>query len=65
MKMKKLNMKNILTQGFQYGMTMGGVLSVREDEFVVYTINPNCMTLMFDCAFGTHREFVKQQISLM
>ena len=64
MKMKRIEMKDLIARGFQYGMTMDGVLSVRENEEFVYSINPHCMNLMFDCDFGSHHEFVRQQISL-
>ena len=65
MKTKKIHMKDMLARHFQYGMTMGGVLSVNEGDSVVYSVNPECMTLMFGTQLGSQSEyFVMQQISL-
>lgn len=63
---KKLFLKKFVSRHFQYGMTMEGVLYPAEDlkTKMLYTIDPNHLTLLFGIKLDDYDELVKQKISL-
>ena len=61
---RKINMKDLIASHFQYGMTMEGIVSVNEGDWIQYMVNPLCLTLIYNCKLGSSRELLKQQISL-
>ena len=61
----KIDLKNLISQHFQYGMNMEGILlHPTRDDAVVYIINPDYISLIYRCKKGNCCGYMKQKISL-
>ena len=61
----KIDLKKLISQHFQYGMNMEGVLLHHtRDDAVVYVINSDSMRLIYRCQEDNCCGYMKQKISL-
>jgi len=61
-----IDMVELLSQHFQYGMTIDGVLlhGVEDNVVAIYIINHDYMSLIYKCETGDFSGYVKQKVSL-
>ena len=60
-----VDMRDLIAQDFQYGMTMDGILHhYMRDCTAVFLINSDYMSLIYCCETDDFCDFVKQKISI-
>lgn len=60
----KIDIRNIIESGFQYGMIMQGVLSVNGNDKALCIINSETMTLLYQHKKDGFLKYIKQIIPL-
>lgn len=60
----KMDIRDLIVSGFQYGMSMDGTLSVTEDDMSIFQINTQGMTLMYPCEINGAWKYIKQTIAI-
>lgn len=62
MNLLTLDMRHLVANGYQFGMTMEGVLSIDGKDKSICIITPDCMTLRYRCKINGILKYVKQEI---
>ena len=60
----KIDMRNIISTGFDFGMVMHGALSINGNEIALCQFDSKCMTILYNCKVNRLLKYIAKDIHI-